>query len=379
MREAHGATPRIWLLLADKRGDNAQVEALAPALGWPCERKNLVVRPEWAVAKPKVTPSLDHLDLDRSDALVPPWPDLILTVGRRPSMAALWVQRASGGHTKIVLLGKPSGRMADFDLVIASAEVQLPPVANALSIALPLMRISEADVAEAMAAWQPKLHALPRPLIGVLVGGPTGPFVFDTVTTQRLLALLGQIVQSGGTAYVTTSRRTPQAVIDALETQRPPGTRWFRWTPDAPDNPYRALLGAADGLVVTGDSVSMLVEAVKLRRPVAILPLSTGTLGRLDELRRRFSRWIFAAHGEGPGDRARRAIARTAFRLGLLNHTRDFSAFHEVLVQRGLAARSFDALAPPRGSVPEDLERAAAAVRSLLDGPPLPGAVASSS
>lgn len=370
MREGEGRTPRIWLLLADKHGDNAQVEALAPALGWPVERKDLVVRPEWAVAKPKVTPSLDHLDLERSASLEPPWPDAILTIGRRPSMAALWVKRASGGRTKLALLGKPSGRMADFDLVIASSEVQLPPVANAVSIALPLMRIAEADVAEAVAAWKPTLDALPHPLIGVLVGGPTGPFVFDQAATQRLLALLRRIVQRGGTPYVTTSRRTPQTVVDALEAQRPPGTRWFRWTPDAPDNPYRALLGAADGLVVTGDSISMLVEAVTLRRPVAILPLSTGPLGRLDEQRRRFSRWLFHARGAGAGHRARRAIARTAFRLGVLSHTRDFSAFHEELIRRGLAAPRFEALAPPSGSVPDDLERAAAAVRALFDGAP---------
>ncbi|MCZ7618311.1 MAG: mitochondrial fission ELM1 family protein [Myxococcota bacterium] len=222
MSDAAASSPRVWLLLADKRGDNAQVEALAPALGWPFERKNLTVRPEWTVAKPKVAASLDHLDLEASDALAPPWPDLILTIGRRPSMAALWVKRASGGHTKLVLLGKPSGHMTDFDLVIASAEVQLPPVPNAASIALPLMRIDEADVARAVAAWGPRLDALPRPLIGVLVGGPTGPFAFDAAATQRLLGLLRQIVQRGGTPYVTTSRRTPPDVIAALEAQRPP-------------------------------------------------------------------------------------------------------------------------------------------------------------
>ncbi|MCL4683383.1 mitochondrial fission ELM1 family protein [Myxococcota bacterium] len=366
MSDAAASSPRVWLLLADKRGDNAQVEALAPALGWPFERKNLTVRPEWTVAKPKVAASLDHLDLEASDALAPPWPDLILTIGRRPSMAALWVKRASGGHTKLVLLGKPSGHMTDFDLVIASAEVQLPPVPNAASIALPLMRIDEADVARAVAAWGPRLDALPRPLIGVLVGGPTGPFAFDAAATQRLLGLLRQIVQRGGTPYVTTSRRTPPDVIAALEAQRPPGTLWFRWTPDAEENPYRALLGAADGLVVTGDSISMLVEAVKLRRPVAILPLSTGPLGRLDEQRRRFSHWLFDVRGEGPWHGVRRALARAAFQRGLLTHTRDFTAFYELLFTSGLAARSFDELAPPTGEIPDDLEHAAAAVRALL-------------
>ena len=36
--------PRVWLVLGDKGGDNAQVEVIAPALGWPCERKDVHMR-----------------------------------------------------------------------------------------------------------------------------------------------------------------------------------------------------------------------------------------------------------------------------------------------------------------------------------------------
>ena len=35
------ATPRVWALLGRRTGDNLQVETLADALGWPCERKAL--------------------------------------------------------------------------------------------------------------------------------------------------------------------------------------------------------------------------------------------------------------------------------------------------------------------------------------------------
>ncbi len=38
-------TPRVWLVLGDKRGDNGQVEMIAKALGWPCERRNLRMLP----------------------------------------------------------------------------------------------------------------------------------------------------------------------------------------------------------------------------------------------------------------------------------------------------------------------------------------------
>ena len=105
------ATPRVWVILSDKRGDNGQVETLVDALGWPVENKYVHMKPEWVLGKPRYRPSLDHLDLSRSDPLEGPWPDLIITVGRRPSMVALWVKQQSGGKTKIVLIGKPSGYM----------------------------------------------------------------------------------------------------------------------------------------------------------------------------------------------------------------------------------------------------------------------------
>ena len=110
---------RTWLVLSDKRGDNGQVEEIAQALGWPCARKRLQMREPYVIGKPKVAATLHHIDLARSDPLEPPWPDLIITIGRRPSMVALWIREQSGGRTKIVRVGKPSGPLRHYDLVIA--------------------------------------------------------------------------------------------------------------------------------------------------------------------------------------------------------------------------------------------------------------------
>ena len=135
--------PRVWVVLSDKRGDNAQVHPVEQALPWPCEHKVVHVREPYAVAKPTVDASVHHIDLDRSDPLEPPWPDLVLTIGRRPSMVALWIREQSGGRTKIVLFGKPSTRLEAFDLIVHSGETQLPPLANVVPVALPLMQVDE--------------------------------------------------------------------------------------------------------------------------------------------------------------------------------------------------------------------------------------------
>jgi len=364
---ADPVTPRVWLVLGDKRGDNAQVEVLADALGWPCERRHIALKDEWVFGKPKVEASLHHLDASRSDPLEPPWPDLILTIGRRPSMAALWVKAQNGGRTRVVLVGKPAGRLELFDLVIASSEAQLPPLDSVFKTTLPLMRVAEREVAEAAAVWKPRLSALPRPLIAFLIGGPTSPFVYDSSWLGRLTGLAREIVAQGGTPYFTTSRRTPPAFVDELQRSLPPGAQFFRFAPDAADNPYRALLGSADGFVVTGDSISMMVEVIRLRRPLAILPVPVRGIGRLDLRRRALARWLFSP-GEGGATRLRHALGHALFRTRVMSQTRDFPAFHRMLVARGLAVFAGEPFRAPTGAVPDDLADAAARVRALAAG-----------
>jgi uncharacterized protein len=350
------------------------VETIVEALGWPVEYRHLVMRPEWVLGKPRYRPSLDHLDLERSDPLEGPWPDLIITVGRRPSMAALWVRQQSGQRTRIVLVGKPSGRMGDFALVIASAENQMPPLANFLPTTLPLMRIKAQDVAAEAQAWQARLAPLRRPLIALLVGGETNPFVMNRAVAQRLVATARQVVDElGGTPYVSTSRRTGEAVLEVLRAELPPEAVLYEWSAgDTPgDNPYRALLGSADGFIVTADSVSMMVEVIALHRPLAIFPLPGGWIGRLDQLRRSLAHRLFDPRCEGRLDRWRHALARGVHHLDvfkILSATRDFRAFHRLLVARGYAVWAGQPLRPPPAALPDDIGEVVRRIEALFPG-----------
>ena len=62
-------TPRTWVILSDKRGDNGQVETIVDALPWAVDHKYVHMRPQWVLGKPRYRPSVDHLDLSRSDIL----------------------------------------------------------------------------------------------------------------------------------------------------------------------------------------------------------------------------------------------------------------------------------------------------------------------
>ena len=339
--------PLIWLVLSDKLGDNAQVRTIADALPWPTVEKHLVVQRQFATAKPAVVASLHHLDPALSDPLEPPWPDLVITIGRRMSMAALWIQEQSHGRTKLVIVGPPRRLSDRFQLVVAAAQYRVPDRPNILRLAYPPMRIDEPAIAAAAAAWRPRLAALPRPLVALLVGGRTTALKLDAAVGRRLADEAGrQAAAAGGTLYVTTSRRTTPEAVEAIAAALPPGAGLHRWTPDQAANPYLALLGLADRFVVTGDSLSMLVEVARLGRPLAIYPLPTAG---------------------GPVARAGRWLGDTLHRLGLPVGSREVAVLHRLLVRQGFAVRFGQPFRPAGPRAPDELARVVARVVALVD------------
>jgi mitochondrial fission protein ELM1 len=372
--------PRIWRVLGDKRGDNGQVEMIAAALrdahGWSSELRHLEMRPDFVLGKPRVGPTLYHLDLAKSDALEPPWPDLILTSGRRPANAALWIKRQSGGRSRIVLVGKPSGVSApQFDLIVTSAETLPAPFDNVLHVGLPLMAVDPARLATAESEWRARLDALPRPLVAILIGGPTNPFRYDATLRTALRARIDAVLAEGGTPYLVGSRRTPPGFLAALAEGLPEGTPVFDWASPGAENPYAGLLALADRFVVTGDSISMQVEVARLGKPLEIVPLPTGIFGGLDHARRSASAWLFQPRRANTlSETARIALARGLYRARLMPQTRHFPRFHEMLIARGLATWAGDTATPqpPEADLgtDTDMTRILARIDRLIAGPP---------
>ncbi len=328
-------TPRVWSLVGEKAGDNAQVRVVAEALGWPVEERRIAMRERWARGKPFVRASLHHVDLERSGRLEPPWPDLVLTIGRRMSMVALWIRAQSGGRTRIVLLNVPRRRARDFDLIVASAQYRDPRRANVVRLGLPLMRVDPVAVEAAAEAWRSRLAHLPRPITALLVGGPTKPVIFDAAVARQLGAAVSrQVAESGGSLFVSTSRRTPAEVTDALVAALPADTTVYRWRPDAVENPYQALLGLADAFIVTNDSVTMMVEVARLGRPLSVFELPPA-----------------------PGAWLRTWSAR------------DLRAIPHLLFEQGFATPVGVPARPPAVPPSDDLDRVVARIRALFERP----------
>jgi mitochondrial fission protein ELM1 len=104
--------------------------------------------------------------------------------------------------------------------------------------------------------------------VGVLLGGPTRGSDFGTEEATALLERLKALRASlGGSLVVVPSRRTPDDALAVFQQAADAGL----WVWDrAGDNPYVGVLALADRLVVTGDSVSMVSEALATRAPVEV-------------------------------------------------------------------------------------------------------------
>jgi mitochondrial fission protein ELM1 len=112
--------------------------------------------------------------------------------------------------------------------------------------------------------------------VGVAIGGATRRRAFTLDDGRRLIAGLKRLRGDGGPALaITPSRRTPPEIRVLLEEAFGVDPRVFLWDLKG-DNPYRGILALADRLVVTGDSVSMVSEALATPHPVEVFDLAAG-------------------------------------------------------------------------------------------------------
>lgn len=262
-------SPRIWLLLGHRRGDNNQVLALGEALGLPFETRTMTYK--WTTrARLKLFPeSVGHLTASSREWLQPPWPDLVIGVGRRTVPVARWIRKQSGGRTKLVRVGHPRAANALFDLIVTTRQYPVPPGDNVVILPLAMNRFRKAP--EPTAEERAWLDALPRPHLLLSLGGPASMWQLDNhALRDATVKLTRRAEANGGTLIVVGSPRTPD---DARSIVREATATSPHVTIAGVEVRYPVLLADADEQFVTADSVSMISEAVMTGKPVGLIPV----------------------------------------------------------------------------------------------------------
>jgi mitochondrial fission protein ELM1 len=162
----------------------------------------------------------------------------------------------------------------------------------------------------------------------------------------------------GGSLAIVTSRRTPADAIEAMR-QAAPDAHLHVWQPNLVDNPYLSYLAAADLLVVTGESESMLAEASATGRPLTIYPLPLRPERLKERIAGRLRHWA-----EQSG--ARGGIGRTLLGGGWLTPPRDIARMHALMVENGLAALFDGAINTTAPRRRDDLGRVSERIAALL-------------
>jgi mitochondrial fission protein ELM1 len=337
--------PRVWVVTGYRAGERAQVLALAEALGWPFEIKELDYRRSAAGISLFRKTSLRGFRMGRSAALAPPWPDVVISAGMRNEPACRWIREQSGGHTRLVHIGRPWGRLEQFDLVIITPQYRFPVRPNVLHNTLTLHRVTKERLRAEAAIWQTQFADLPRPRIAVIVGGDSGPCTFGPRAAHRLAAQANALARAqGGSLLVTTSARTRAAAARVLAGDLAVPNHFYHWRQGDAHNPYFGILALAEAFIVTADSISMLTEACATGKPVYMFDPGNTDFRLTGRLYQGLMRW------------------------GPQRMTRDIALVHRYLREAGNAVWLGEAFPDHPPPLLLDMEHAVTRVRALCNG-----------
>lgn len=118
------------------------------------------------------------------------------------------------------------------------------------------------------------------PAVAVLIGGPNGAYRFEGSTVDELIGAITTLAASGWMVLVSTSRRSDPSMLERLLQLR--DDHISVWDQQG-ENPYRDFIAAADGFVITKDTITMTCEALTTGQPVHIFDLPKTPCKKLDE------------------------------------------------------------------------------------------------
>ena len=251
----------------------SQARGLAEAVAGTVVEKVVHLRGPWSWLPGHLAPAPLMGLGPSSDPVAPPWPDVLVTCGRRSTAISIAIRKLSGGRTLTVHVQNPQCPARCFDLVVAMRHDGLADGPSVLNVDTALHAVTPEKLAAGAAAWAPRFAHLPRPLIGVSLGGRNRQYRF---TRERAEALLDGIARvraaTGAGVAITPSRRTEPEVQALIRNRLSGDSGAYLWDSEG-DNPYFGILALADRLIVTSDSVSMVSEALATGRPVETFDL----------------------------------------------------------------------------------------------------------
>ena len=277
------AWPNVWIVSDGVAGMRLQSLALAEAMGWTAAPRfrDIVVTPRQPLRSlpqlGKIAMLAPHLPI--STPALPfeddGFPDLLVTCGRRMaglSIAMRHRARIAGQPMKTIHIQDPRLDPACFDILLVPAH---DPVRgdNVIISTGSLNRLTPETIADAARTLDRKWKNAAFPRVVVMLGGDNRRYKISPAMASHMVARLDAFArQTKASLAVVPSRRTPPDLIRQLTETLALNDAHARHRLATPQdaNPYPGILGIADAIIVTSDSVNMASEAAITGTPVMI-------------------------------------------------------------------------------------------------------------
>lgn len=264
-----------WVVTDGKAGMEIQCLGLAEAMGCVPVIKRISVTKPWRwmpaalVRKPFETLG------PKGDFLSPPWPDLWIASGRQAVPVTRDIRALSGGRTFTVQVQNPAIDPAAFDLIVTPEHDRLR-ADNVLTTRGALGRVTAERLAAAAEHFEPLYAQLPARRVAVLIGGNNKVFRMTAKLMTQLTEQLARLAREQGVGLMVTPSRRTGARNEAILRRGLEGLPAQIWDGNG-ENPYFGMLGLADAIICTGDSVNMVSESASTGKPVHIVHLEGGS------------------------------------------------------------------------------------------------------
>ena len=282
---------KIWILADDRPGTYSQAIGLAESLSklTPATVEIKKIRYNFLAKLPNFLKidGLIGIDSSSKDSLLSNYlpgsrlrgndkPDLIISAGRKTAPINLFLKKYYQAlSVQIMNPDLNPIQFSKFDLVVLPIHDKMGEQKNVLRIIGALTRIDEKLLDVEYQKFASELDKISSPKIALLVGGSSKKGNFDAQIAQDLGKVVSNISNNmKANLLVLNSRRTGEEITEILDQNLQCSDsqtkRFFKWQAANWQNPYLAVLKAADFIIVTGDSISMCSEICSLGKPVYI-------------------------------------------------------------------------------------------------------------
>lgn len=261
----------IWVLGDDRPGNTNQAIALAQELGYPYTIKYLQYNkygllPNWLLAKKPL-----HIKDSILQALLSSSaPGIIISSGRRMASLAVYLKKYFRSDIKIVQIMNPCLDFNNFDSVILPQHDKIRQITpNIIRIVGALTNIHSRLEYETkiLEEHYPEI----KNFIAVIIGGNSKQFKFTEKDTAHLSQIMQNIAKNQSLPFfISFSRRTPEIVKRVITDNFAKWPNVIYDPSSKKPNPYIGLLGRAQYVIVTADSISMCSEAASSGKPLYI-------------------------------------------------------------------------------------------------------------